>query len=91
MSEQARRSGRAARVAARKSDVKQFHPAAPGQIGGRYAPLNAKELSDILETAYRILDEVGFTEVPPIVMEKALEQGCRTNALGRLSFPPQFR
>lgn len=91
MAEQARRSGgRAARVAARQSEEKVFLPAAPGQVGGQYTPLNPKELNDILETAYRILGEIGFTEVPDIVMEKALEQGCHINDLGRLAFPRGF-
>ena len=70
-----RAGGRAARVAARKSDEKQFYPAAPGQIGGQYKPLTDHDLQSILDTAYKILDEIGFSEVPAIVMEKALGRG----------------
>ncbi len=87
----ARKSGgRAGRIAMRQAEEQIHKPAAPGQIGGHYLPLNPCELKDILDTAYRILDEIGFAEVPDTVMEKALEQGCRINALGRLSFPRSF-
>ncbi|MEM9278888.1 MAG: trimethylamine methyltransferase family protein [Pseudomonadota bacterium] len=85
-----RTSGREGRIAMRQAEVKQFQPAAPGQIGGQYKPLSEKELTDILHTAYRILEEIGFTEVPDVVMEAALEQGCHINKLGRLSFPRPF-
>jgi len=82
--------GREGRIAMRHAEVKIHNPAAPGQIGGQYKPLNDKELTDILDTAFRILEDIGFTEVPEIVMEKALQQGCHMNALGRLSFPRSF-
>lgn len=82
--------GRAGRIAARYAEVKVHKPAAPGQVGGQYKPLSEKDITDILETAYRILEEIGFAEVPDVVMEKALEQGCYINELGRLSFPKSF-
>ena len=47
-------------------------------------------MSDILDTAYKILEEIGFSEVPDVVMDAALEQGCQMNELGRLSFPRSF-
>ncbi len=74
----------------RTADVKSHQPAAPGQIGGQYKPLTDGEVTDILNTAYRILEEIGFSEVPDVVREAALEQGCRINTLGRLSFPRAF-
>ncbi len=82
--------GRQGRIAARQAEVKLHKPAAPGQVGGQYKPLTEKELKDILDTAYRILEEIGFAEVPDVVMEQALEQGCHINELGRLSFPRPF-
>ncbi|MDD9910771.1 MAG: trimethylamine methyltransferase family protein [Ahrensia sp.] len=82
--------GRAARMALRQSSVPQHRPAAPGQVGGRYRPLDAAQLKDIVDTAHRILEEIGFSEVPEVVMEAALEQGCDINSLGRLSFPRSF-
>lgn len=74
----------------RQAEVQQHQPAAPGQVGGQYAPLSNRELESILDTAYRILEEIGFADVPPVVMEAALEQGCEQNDLGRLSFPRSF-
>ena len=85
-----RSGGRAARVAARQSDVKVHAPAAPGQVGGQYRPLTDKDLSEILGTAFRILEEIGFSEVPQVVFDMALEKGCHRNALGRLCFPRSF-
>ncbi len=86
----ARAGGREGRIALRQAEVKQFQPAAPGQLGGQYQPLSTKEIGDILDTAYRILEDIGFTEVPDVVMEAALAQGCHINDLGRLSFPRPF-
>ncbi|MDJ0613495.1 MAG: trimethylamine methyltransferase family protein [Rhizobiaceae bacterium] len=82
--------GRKGRIAARQAEVKLHKPAVPGQIGGQYKPLTEKEITDILDTAYRILEEIGFAEVPDVVMEKAIKQGCHVNELGRLSFPRPF-
>ena len=85
-----RSGGRKDRIAMRTAEVKQYTPSAPGQIGGQYKPLNEKELKDILETAFRILEDIGFADVPDVVMKKALQKGCRKNELGRLSFPRSF-
>ncbi len=85
-----RPGGRAARVAARQSSIKAFAPAAPGQSGGQFRPLSDGQLAEILDAAYRILEEIGFSEVPDVVMEKALSKGCHINTLGRLSFPRSF-
>lgn len=82
--------GREGRIAARQAEVKQYKPAAPGQIGGQYKPLSEKELQDILDTAFRILEEIGMAEVPQVVIDAALEQGCHINELGRLSYPRAF-
>ncbi|MGI9350098.1 MAG: trimethylamine methyltransferase family protein [Rhizobiaceae bacterium] len=85
-----RTGGREGRIARRQAEVKQYQPAAAGQTGGQFKPLTDRELSDILDTAYKILEDIGFSEVPDVVMETALKQGCRTNNLGRLSFPRSF-
>lgn len=82
--------GRAGRIAMRQAPVQKHLPAAPGQIGGQYKPLNDKELQDILNAAFEILEDIGMAEVPDVVMQKALEQGCHINALGRLSYPRAF-
>lgn len=82
--------GRAGRIAMRQAKVQQHLPAAPGQVGGQYKPLNEKELQNILNTAFEILEDIGMSEVPDVVMEQALAQGCHINELGRLSFPRSF-
>lgn len=82
--------GRSGRIAMRKAKTKQFLPAAPGQVGGQYRPLSMKDLSEILDAAYSILEDIGFAEVPEVVMERALAAGCSINELGRLSFPRPF-
>lgn len=82
--------GRAGRLALRQAAKKVHQPAAPGQIGGQYRPLTDGQLNAILQTAYRILEEIGFSEVPDVVLKKALEKGCRVNSLGRLCFPKAF-
>jgi len=66
--------GREGRIAARNAEVKQHTPAASGQVGGQYKPLTDKELQDILDTAYRILEEIGMAEVPQVVMDETLSQ-----------------
>ncbi len=82
--------GRAGRIAMRNAEEQQFQPAAPGQIGGQYQPLSPTQLNQILDTAYRILEEIGMAEVPKIVQDRALEKGCRLNSMGRLSFTRDF-
>jgi len=82
--------GRAGRIAMRQAPIQRHLPAAPGQVGGQYKPLNEKELQDILDAAFEILEDIGMSEVPDVVMEKALEQGCHINELGRLSYPRAF-
>ena len=82
--------GRAGRIAMRQAEVQQHLPAAPGQVGGQYKPLNEKELQDILNAAFEILEDIGMSEVPDVVMEQALAQGCHINELGRLSYPRSF-
>jgi len=82
--------GREGRIAMRQAEVQQHLPAAPGQVGGQYKPLNDKELQDILNAAFEILEDIGMSEVPDVVMEAALGQGCHINELGRLSYPRRF-
>ena len=85
-----RAGGRSARRALRQDAAAKPHPSPPGQIGGRYRPLSDAEIGRIHKTALKILDEVGMGEVPPIVVERALQRGCRLDEAGRLRFPPAF-
>lgn len=85
-----RSGGRAARVAARTARETEVKPCPPGQHGGQYRPLPNHEMMQIIDTAFRILDEIGMAEAPPVLAEKALEKGASLNALGRLSFSRAF-
>ena len=85
-----RSGGRASRVALRSAPKAGANPCPPGQRGGRYRPLSDRELTQILDTSFRILDEVGMSEAPPMLLEKAQERGASINALGRLSFSRAF-
>ncbi len=82
-----RAGGRAARVAKRTAAEAEINPCPPGQKGGAYKPLADKDLAAIYDTALRILAEIGMGEVPPVLMEQALEAGAKRNAGGRLCFP----
>ncbi|MBT3556754.1 MAG: trimethylamine methyltransferase [Rhodospirillales bacterium] len=87
MKRKARKSGgRASRVAARTAPVAEINPCPPGQFGGQYRPLNPRELRDILDTAFRLLAEIGMSEVPASFETIALSKGAELNNLGRLTF-----
>jgi len=82
-----RGGGRASRIAARTAPEAEVNPCPPGQHGGRYRPLSDSDVIAIVDTALRILDEIGMSVVPDVVMEKATAGGAYVNSLGRLSFP----
>ena len=82
-----RAGGRQSRIAARTAPVAEINPCPPGQSGGRYKPLSDRELADVINTAFRILEEIGMSEVPPELSEQALKCGAFINNLGRLSYP----
>jgi trimethylamine--corrinoid protein Co-methyltransferase len=86
----ARPGGRASRIAQRQAPVSEHDPAAPGQIGGQYRPLNESQLKAILDTAFRILSDIGMSEVPKIVEDMALAKGAQLDSNGRLLFPRTF-
>lgn len=85
-----RAGGRASRVALRSAPKAEADPCPPGQRGGRYRPLSDGELRQVLDTALRILAEIGMAEAPPVLRERALEKGASINGLGRLSFSRAF-
>ncbi len=91
MTQKSKRSGgRASRLAARTMPAAAINPCPQGQTGGQYIPLGAGELIDIVETAYRILAEIGIGEVPAMFEELALSKGAELNHLGRLCFARQM-
>ncbi|MGB0718739.1 MAG: trimethylamine methyltransferase family protein [Alphaproteobacteria bacterium] len=78
--------GRAARIAARQAVEQEINPIPRGQIGGQYKPLSDSEVSQVINEAYRVLNEIGMAEVPPQLLDKALEHGAHQRN-GRLCFP----
>ncbi|TQV83059.1 trimethylamine methyltransferase family protein [Denitrobaculum tricleocarpae] len=82
-----RGGGRAARKAARLAPEVEVDPCTPGQRGGAYRPLSDAKLNTICNEAFRVLEEIGMSEVPPMVQEMALAGGARLNDLGRLCYP----
>jgi len=77
------RRGRKARHA-NPPVAKAIHP---GMRGGRYRPLGDADLARVIDTVYRVLENIGMGSPIPVLVEKALERGCRLNAQGRLCFP----
>lgn len=82
-----RAGGRASRKAQRQTAGAIPNPCPPGQSGGAYRPLGETDLHAVLDTAYRLLAELGMGEVPPEFQELALAKGAHLNADGRLCFP----
>ena len=84
------RRGRASRVQARTAPKSEVNPCPPGQRGGQYRPLSDDDITRILDTAFRILAEIGIGEVPPGVFERALSLGATKGETGRLLFSRSF-
>ena len=85
MSETRRGGGRGARMALRASGP-AVNPCPPGPSGGQYRPLSDADLTAILDTAYRILSEIGMAEVPHVLEHTALAAGATLSPEGRLLF-----
>ncbi|MEP0940656.1 MAG: trimethylamine methyltransferase family protein [Rhizobiaceae bacterium] len=86
MKRSGRAGGRKSRVAARTAPVSEIKPCPPGQLGGQYKPLSDADRDRIVDTAYKILAEIGMGEVPPEFEKLALKKGGQINHLGRLTF-----
>ena len=82
-----RRKGRVRRIAMRTQEKPIFLPSPPGQKGGAYKPLDARALQAIVDTALRILEEIGMALAPGPLVRAALEQGAFLNAQERLCYP----
>ena len=81
-----RGAGRAARHKQRQTKGAIAHPCPPGQSGGAYRPLTDKAVADIIDTAYRLLSEIGLGEVPAELEALALAKGASLNEAGRLCY-----
>lgn len=84
-----RRSKISARQAmhAKRAVAPEINPCPPGPAGGQYKPLTDHDIKQIYQTALKILSELGMGEVPPALMQTAIERGAHTNAAGRLCYP----
>ena len=79
-------AGRASRVQQRQTEGAIAHPCPPGQRRGGYQVLSDSELKAIIDTAYRLLAELGMGDVPDDLVARALEKGAYLNADGRLCY-----
>ncbi len=62
-------------------------PCPPGPKGGQYKPLSDHDCQSIMDTALRILEEIGMGESPSVLTEQAVHCGAQLNQKGRLCFP----
>lgn len=78
--------GRASRVKEREISMAPISPCPPGQLGGQYRPLSDPEMMAIIDTAFKILAEIGMGEVPERFQALALSNGAHLNKDGRLCY-----
>lgn len=65
-----RSGGRKSRVALRNAPLAEdLKPVQPGETGGWYKPLADQDIPEVVATAYRILEEVGFAQATPHCIE----------------------
>ncbi|MDG2340436.1 MAG: trimethylamine methyltransferase family protein, partial [Paracoccaceae bacterium] len=81
-----RRSGRKERLVKRAAKP-EIDPCPPGQIGGQYKPLREAEIEKIFDTALRLLEELGMSEVPDGLRIDLKKIGALDNGDGRIRFP----
>jgi len=86
----ARRSGgRAARVALREAPLEEDARAVwPGMPGGAYKPLTEAEMAQVVESAFRILEELGMGQATPEFKQIITDAGgTYLEETDRLLFP----
>lgn len=79
------RRGRRDKIARRSAPPP--NPAPPGQMGGRYAPLDLAEMQAIHDMSLRLLAELGMGEVPDRLAQDLSALGAQMGADGRLRLP----
>ncbi len=62
-------------------------PVRPGLKGGLYKPLAQRDMERIHETALNLLQDLGLSQIPPSLEQRAVAAGCRVDEAGRLRFP----
>ena len=72
---------------AKRAAAPEINPCPPGPVAGQYKPLSDSDVNQIYQAALRILAEIGMGDVPPVLMQKALESGASQNKAGRLCYP----
>jgi trimethylamine---corrinoid protein Co-methyltransferase len=81
-----RMGGRNARRARRREET-PAKAVQPGLSGGTYKPLSDHDIERIHHTALDVLENIGMASPIPILVEHALDKGCRLDDEGRLHFP----
>lgn len=81
-----RRAGRKARLAQRAAPPK-VNPAPPGQIGGHYHPMTDADMTAIMQTALRLLAELGMGDVPERLWQDLMAAGAVDLGNGRIGLP----
>jgi len=85
-----RAGGRAARVALREAPLAEdTKPIRPGMSGGRYRPLTDQQVSDVVDAALTLLDELGMGQATPEFVEVVTSAGGSYDG-DRLRFPNQL-
>lgn len=65
----------------------QATPASAGMESGRYRPLSANDMLQIDQAIREILENVGFSEAPAIVIDTVTARGGKLTSDGRITFP----
>ncbi|MGB1254446.1 MAG: trimethylamine methyltransferase family protein [Thiolinea sp.] len=82
------RRGRRARTDARKTQTNPAqHPEMKGLQGGCFAPLSTDDMQNMDQAIRDILQTIGLSEAPSVVIEHITARGGSVTADGRLTFP----
>ncbi|MEM7334768.1 MAG: trimethylamine methyltransferase family protein [Chloroflexota bacterium] len=80
-----KRRGRGGRQAVRPPAAK---PAVwPGMVGGQYKPLTQREMERVHTTVLDIMENIGFAQATPSMIEILTEAGCWMTDDGRIHYP----
>lgn len=59
----------------------------PGAVGGNYKPLTQREMERIHETVLDVMENIGFAQASPSMIETLTEAGCWMTDDGRIHYP----
>ena len=83
-----RMGGRNARKAKRAAALPEnMKPVKPGEKGGRFKPLDEKDMKRINDTVLKVLETIGLANAIPSCIEACTAVGCKVSPEGRLLFP----